>query len=297
MTVTITVEALSYGGGLDSWTMLLRSVTDGCPPDLVIFADVGDEGVPGEWPSTMRHIAEVAMPFAAAHGIEWVTLTGDFYPLTRGGQEYRSLYDYALAKRMFFGATQHLCTIAGKIDRIAAYLDDRYPDQDVNVWIGFTAGEEKRAARDPRGPNASTKHSAGKARRRSRYPLVEWAMCRCREEVYCRASGLPVPRKSACTFCPKASRNDFTTLQSERPDIFAMVALYERGAKKTRSGKTLKMSGTGDGAAWLGDWAAGRKVDGSAMRPFAYKRIPCHVCGAKQRATKATGCTYLSDAT
>lgn len=289
------IAVLSYGGGLDSWTMLLEGVRRGERIDLVIFADVGDcddRSTPGEWPGTLQHIAEVARPFAAAHGIEWVTLDANNSQV-RG---HRSLYAYAIARKMLFGAMSHLCTIAGKIDRIADYLDGRYPDRDVEVWIGFDASETARAERDPRGPNAVIKHRPGRARRRSRYPLVEWQLCRCREEQIARESGLPVPRKSACVFCPKASRNDYATLARELPTMFSAVEAYERNAKLTKAGKLLKIAGTGDDAAWLGDWARGRRADGSPMRPFRYQAKPCLVCGAEQRATKATGCGYLSDA-
>lgn len=301
------IDVLSYGGGLDSWTMLHKAVIMGMKIDLVIFADVGDHkdrSVPGEWPSTYRHIDEVAKPFCAEHGIEFVTLTSDYYPLIRKGIEYRSIFEYGTALNQFFASQQHTCTVSGKIDRITRYLDERYPDRDVCVWIGFTAGEEKRAARDPRGPNAKIKHQPGKARRRSRYPLVEWGFCRCREEAYCRGIGYPVPRKSACVFCPKASRKDFMTLKAELPETFELVAEYERNSKITGPGKRLRFSGTDSPEAVkadradvpvLNDWIEGRLPNGKQMRPFKYKRIPCHVCGAEQHATKATGCDYLSN--
>ncbi len=293
------VECLSYGGGLDSWVMLHRSVEVlGHKPDLVIFSDTGDcddRSIPGEWPGTYQHIEDYAKPFCEKHGIPFVTLTSNYYPIERGGRSYRSLYDYAMVQKMFWGAMSHLCTIVGKIDRITRYLDDHYADQYVNVWIGFDASETQRASRDPRGPNATIKHKPGTARRQSVWPLMDWGFCRCREEQYARETGLAVPRKSACTFCPKASRNDFTTLANEAPELFEAVEKYERNAKLTKSGKQLKLSGTGDEAAWLGDWARGIKADGSKMRPFKYRKIPCKVCGAENRATKAAGCGYLAE--
>ncbi len=69
-------RVLSLGGGLDSWVALLEAVRRGEPPDVVVFADVGDleRRDPGEWPSTYRHLDEVVRPFCAARGIELVVL-------------------------------------------------------------------------------------------------------------------------------------------------------------------------------------------------------------------------------
>lgn len=293
------IECLSYGGGLDSWVMLHRSVTVlGVKPDLIIYADVGDcddRTVPGEWQGTTMHIEQVAKPFAAAHGIPFVTLTSNFYPIERGGRSYRSLHEYAMVQKMFWGATTHLCTIVSKIERMTRYMDDHYPDQEVNVWIGFDASETTRAKRDPRGPNMQPKHKPGTAIRRSVWPLMDWGFCRCREEQYARDTGLPVPRKSACVFCPKATRKDFANLRAQLPEVFERVEEYERNAKKTKAGKTLKIAGTGDKAAWLGDYAQGIRADGTPMNRFHYKKKPCAVCGAAQRATKEAACDYLDE--
>ena len=49
-----------------------------------------------------------------------------------------------------------ICTRIAKVERFERWLDDAYPDQQVEVWIGFEAGEEARTKKDP---------NAGKARR------------------------------------------------------------------------------------------------------------------------------------
>src|SRR6185437_4209536 len=74
-------RVLSYGGGLDSFAMLLLAILSGELPDVVVFVDVAD-GSPdrdpedlGEWPGTYQHIREVVIPLCRAHGIEFVWLT------------------------------------------------------------------------------------------------------------------------------------------------------------------------------------------------------------------------------
>lgn len=67
---------ISYGGGLNSWTMLVEAVNRGIVPDYVVFCNVGDvEGRdPGEWPSTYRHVREIVKPFCEDLGITFVEL-------------------------------------------------------------------------------------------------------------------------------------------------------------------------------------------------------------------------------
>ncbi|NIT79586.1 MAG: hypothetical protein GWN58_33050 [Anaerolineae bacterium] len=305
------VRILSYGGGLDSWTMLLLAIDGKLPkPDLVIFADVSngcpehDPSDPGEWPSTYRHIREVAMPLCEAHGIEFKWLTSDEIPVRQSKNNpdgFRSLYAYFRHERMFFGARSKLCTIAAKVDRIGKYVEARYPEGELEVWIGFGADEQSRL-KDNR--------YAQKGRRTERYPLMELGMCRCREEAYARASGYPVPRKSACVFCPHSSRGDFQTLARELPEWFAKVeeiehtckltgekkrakavkdGLTEQEAWEKHPGRKLRYSGTGDDKPVLREWVA---------TPFKGRREneTCPVCGDK-KATKRTGCDFLCERT
>jgi hypothetical protein len=68
-------KILSYGGGLDSFAMLVESIRRGCPPDAVVMCDVGAPGDLGEWPSTYRHVEEVVRPLCASHGIPFVMIS------------------------------------------------------------------------------------------------------------------------------------------------------------------------------------------------------------------------------
>jgi hypothetical protein len=204
---------------------------------------------------------------------------------------------------------KRLCTVIAKVERFEAWLRDRWPGQLVEVWVGFEAGEEKRAAKDP---NAGGRRPAkpGDAVRRNRFPLIEWQLCRCRCEAIVRAAGYPVPRKSACTFCPMASKGDWQALARELPETFATIAKLEHDKPLTGPGKKLSIMGfrsfkderkvpkktrltilrDHDGVAYsappLADFIKG-----------AYKADPnpCPVCGAAERATKATGCGWLPD--
>ncbi len=285
--MSVTPKILSYGGGLDSFAMLLDAQARGELPDLCVFADVGDGDAardgedPGEWPGTYRHIREVVAPLCASLGVEFVWLDSSLYPI-RGS---RSLFAYFEDKHLIPGRQSRLCTSAAKVERIADFIERRFPGQAVEVWVGFEAGEEKRAENDP--------HAAGRKSDRSlrtnRFPLVERGLCRCRCEAIVRAAGYAIPRKSACVYCPFSTRGDFQTLQRELPAAFARVEALEDNCRTSKAGKTMRFGyEKGDGtdpalAAW-------------ASKPYTRKLMPCKVCGAAVRASKATGCDYLEPA-
>lgn len=253
------VRVLSYGGGLDSFAMLVDAIARGELPDLCVFADVGDpeREDPGEWPETYRHVREVAMPLAQAHGIEFVWLDSTMEPVR--GQ--RSLWAYYRHTTSMPGRQSRMCTSAAKVDRIRRYLKRRFPSDQLEVWIGFEAGEEERVERDP--------HAKGQGWRVSRFPLVEQGICRCRAEALVRAAGHPVPPKSACVFCPFGTRGDFARLRAELPGTFARLEDLERGAKLTRAGAAIRFSG---GASMLDAWTTG-------SRPYLPMVRTCRVCG------------------
>jgi len=295
---------LSLGGGLDSAAMLLEAIDRGEHFDGVIFADVGDPGRldPGEWDSTYRHVRDHIIPIVEAIGAEFVWLDTDMSPI-RGE---RSLFRYFELSKSMPTRQSRLCTSAAKVERIQAYLDARFPAGVLEVWIGFEAGEEARAAKDPHAKGV------GVGRRLNRFPLIEWGLCRCRCEAKLVEWGIPVPRKSACVFCPFSTRGDFARLRAERPETFARVAAMEENCKLTKSGKQLRYGyDRGDGsdpdlATWTdygqrkgadGEWkgAAVKRLSLQTLSPYTRQAKPCDHCGAPLRATKATGCDYVAD--
>lgn len=268
---------LSYGGGADSFAMLLDALDRGERPNAAVFADVGSgKGDDGEWPDTYRHIREHAMPICAREGIAFHWITTEEYQI-RG---HESLLAYFEAKRLMPSRLSRLCTSAAKVERIAAFLRDRFAGEEFEVWVGFEAGEEVRAENDPHGKVRSADG------RMNRFPLMERGLCRCRAVELIRAHGLPVPRKSACVYCPFSTRGDFRTLDRELPATFARVERMEENCRPTKSGKIMRYGyQKGDGSdPSLREWTA---------KPYEARKIPCKVCGRVERATKATGCGYL----
>jgi len=285
-------KILSYGAGLDSFAMLVDAIARGEKPDIVAFVDVADpEHIdPGEWPSTYRHIEEIVKPLCSSVGIEFVTIDSVAYPV----RDARSLFAWLAARKQIpVAGPARICTVVAKVERFEAWVADRFPEQPVEVWIGFEAGEESRAAKDP---------NAGKpsALRRNRFPLMEGGFCRCRCEALVLAAGYPVPRKSACMFCPYGTKGDWQTLEREQPAAFAKIGQLETDKPLTKNGKKLSIMGyrtlKDRNGNPTGEYRA-PPIAKFIVGTYRPKEKPCNVCGSSNRASKAMGCTFIESPT
>jgi hypothetical protein len=112
-------------------------------PPVVLVQTRND---PGEWPGTYDHVREVAMPLCAAHGIEFVTIDGASYPV----RDARSLFAWLEARHQIpVAGPNRICTRVAKVERFERWAADRFgAGAAIEVWIGFEAGEEARAAKD-----------------------------------------------------------------------------------------------------------------------------------------------------
>lgn len=295
---------LSLGGGLDSFTMLIEGVRRGERIDVAAFVDVADPDHtdPGEWPSTYRHIDDVVRPFCAAHGIELVVISSDRYPV----RDAPSLFAWLKARGQIpVAGPKRICTRIAKVERFEKWMDERYAGHEVTVWIGFDAAEQGRADDDPNvGKPRKPTHLARlpawwrwtkamafamtTARRVNRFPLIEWGLCRCRCEMTVRDAGFPVPRKSACVYCPYGTRGDWQRFAVDMPAQFARVVELEHDKPPTiKNGRKLSIMG------YDSKKQRGTPLPLYVSRPYTRQHKPCTVCGGL-RATKATGCDYLA---
>jgi hypothetical protein len=273
------IKILSHGGGLDSFAMLVDAIGRGDLPDYAVFADTGHPGGrDGEWPGTYEHLKQYTIPLCQANGIEFVWITPEMYSI-RGSS---SLIEHIEKNRMMLGVVNRMCTIWAKVERIQEWMFDTFPPpQPIEVWIGFEANEEQRAAYDP---NNGKTCGGGKGGKRNmerivnRYPLIERKLCRCRCELLVRERGYPVPRKSACIYCPFNTKDDWRLVQDTHPVVFARAVSLEQNFKGTGAGKFIKFSGADD-----------VPLEEFVMKPYKPRVIPCIVCGRPQRSRKLVG--------
>lgn len=273
---------LSYGAGVDSFGLLIEALARGERPDVVAFVDVADlaHEDPGEWPETYDHIDTVVRPLLARERIPFEVIDSARYPV----RDARSLFAWLDARKQIpVAGPNRICTAIAKVERFEAWARDTFAGEPLEVWIGFEAGEEARAAKDP---------NAGKpsALRTNRFPLMEWRLCRCRCIALIEAAGYPVPPKSACVFCPYATRGDFQKLAVQRPETFAEVVELEAQKPLTKNGAKLSIKNfrtvVRDGQKVYLPTLLPDLVRGVYRPP---KRELCQVCG-ELRALKQVGC-------
>lgn len=198
MTDTPTLRAVSTGGGVQSTALLVLAAQRRIDFPLFLFANVGDDS---ENPDTLVYLHEIAMPYAAQHGIELVELRR----VVRGEGERTLLREIKTQDRSIpiparmgdGGFGRKKCTERFKIAVVRRELRRRgaSPDNPAVVALGISTDEIDRAGAgpgpDPRDPT-----------RLRVYPLLDLGMTRqdCRRTI--AAEGLPIPPKSSCVFCP-----------------------------------------------------------------------------------------------
>lgn len=255
--MTATVRAASYGGGIQSTSMLVLAARGAINFPTFVFSNVGDDS---EDPDTLTYVEHVARPYAAHHGIEFVTVQrvpkkgahqGEvetlYGRLTRDGS--RSL---PIPVRMSNGAPgTRSCTFDFKIVPIGDFLQSRgaCESNPAVVGIGISLDEIHRVnARKAMPYEVPT------------YPLLDHtpplrradcegiilaealpqhmveplravlhllpAITR-RDLVASGFTRMPRPPKSACWFCPLHQLATWGTMRRDRPAMFDRAAKLE----------------------------------------------------------------------
>ncbi len=249
-------KVLSYGGGKDSFCMLITAIDRGELPDHIVFMDVGnprrhpvnlppEDAEPAEWPETYEHMLDVAAPLAQRHGIpfHWIIseqptgklarrmkkagITPEVYPIrpgTTGRGKLKKpalgLFDFFLKMGMVPATQRQICTQVAKIDRFNAWVADRFAGEDVEVWIGFNADERHRKER---GKTYKIEDLPSGARRVVRLPLDDAGLTKQACIEIFKSKRLPIPAKSACVFCPFGKPWEWLEFFARYPGLFYQV--------------------------------------------------------------------------
>lgn len=225
---------MSYGGGVQSTALLVLAAQGVIDFDLFLMADVGADS---EHPDTIRYVAEVAKPYAAAHGIELrelqrVPVKGKFAGQveTLWGRlmhpESRSL---PIPVRMSNGAPgTRSCTADFKIRVIAKELKrlGATKEEPAIVALGISVDEIERAKPgiDPQSPIQQRV-----------YPLLDLGLHRSDCVKIILEAGLPQPGKSACFFCPFHRPHVWGDMARDEPDLFEKACDLEDTLNRRRA--------------------------------------------------------------
>lgn len=217
----MTLRTVSYGGGVQSTALLVLAAEHKIDFDTFLFSNVGDDS---EHPKTLEFVHDVAVPFAAEHGIGLHELKrwrkdGTFISLYERltNPDSRSL---PIPVRMSNGAPgTRSCTASYKIEVIAKWLKTHGAtvDDPATVAIGISVDEMERAN--------SRKHS--NPWERIVYPLLELGLNRHDCMRIIAGAGLPVPPKSSCYFCPMHRMETWKDMARDEPDLFERSCALE----------------------------------------------------------------------
>jgi hypothetical protein len=221
------LRVLSLGAGVQSSTVLLMSLAGELPPlDLVIFADTQAEPA-----SVYKHLwwlagrcADGGLPL---HVVTNGSLTNAALDL---GARSGTIPVFLRSPAGNQGTVRRDCTSDFKVVVIERELRRVRSGRPVEEWFGISLDEVGRM------------RDASKPWIVNRYPLVEHRMTRWDCERWLAARGLTAPR-SACSYCPYHSNNEWRRLRDEEPVEFAKAVEFERNlqaAHRDWAGKPTK---------------------------------------------------------
>lgn len=215
---------IAYGLGVDSTAVLVGLKNRKIRPDLILFADVGDEkDETYEYlPVIQEWLARVDFPPVIT--VKYIPKDFKHWP------PYTSLSENCLTNgtlpSLAFGFKS--CSLKWKVAPQNKYCKGWQPAIDcwargekVRKIIGYDASPKDRQR---------FSHAVGMEDSDYDYwyPLIDWGWDRDRCKLAIRAEGLPVPPKSACVFCPSTQKEE---LHDHKQAYLRLIVIMEARAE------------------------------------------------------------------
>lgn len=229
----MTLRTFSYGGGVQSTAALVLAAQKKIDFSIFLFSNVGDDS---EHPATLAYVRDVAMPYAAANGIELLELRR----MRRDGSLFQTVY-------------QRVTDLSYQQNLIPFRLSNGTPGgrSCTADWkIGVIAREQKRRGATPESPAVCglgisldefhrMKTDSGILWQILEYPLIDLRLTRQDCMNIIERAGLPIPPKSSCWFCPFHSLQKWREMRVKEPELFARSVEIERinNQRNTRNEK------------------------------------------------------------
>ena len=281
----MSLRVVSYGGGVQSTALLVLAARRVIDFPIFLMANVGDDS---EHPATLAYVRDVAMPYAAAHGIEMHMLAR----IDRAGNNRSLLADITrpgsksmkIPVRMASGKPgSRACTVDYKLSVLAKWHKahgasggascpdhsapapcPRHQSPSKAKRCRLHPAEDCPACTQPNRATVAvgisldeiTRANLDKAQPHERltYPLIgigeETGLRMNRSDCarVIREAGLAVPPKSSCFFCPWHRMTTWQDMARDEPELFEKSCDLEDFMRE-RSEKA------GRGPVWLTDYA------------------------------------------
>ena len=191
-------QYLSYGAGVGSTALLCHMLNDiRCGAVEVVFCDHG-----ADWPETYEYVDYIK----TALDIDITTIK---VQINGSNGLYNYFYDHnAIPLHQY-----RICTDKGKIRPF-----NKYVNKPCKVYLGITWDERKRANQN----KLKTVLNC--------YPFVEQRITRGWALKIIEKSGLKIPHKSGCYFCPFQGKAEWKRLYDEHNDLFVKAIELEDNA-------------------------------------------------------------------
>lgn len=248
---------VAWGGGVNSTAALVLLYRWGVKPRAIVMSDTGSE-----WPETYAYRTDVLDPWLESIGWPALTMVSRASEAVFRPRKPRvELLREKCARRETLPSAAHpqqkKCSTNFKRDPQLWWAERQEwcqaewaAGRKITKIIGYDSSEMHRV-----------RFTFNDAKENSRYtpwyPLVEASFDRSGCEALIEEEGLPLPRKSACYFCPFNRHADWEHLRNVHPALFADAVKLSRDAKNVKSQATGLMSRNPKGMRRLFEWARG----------------------------------------
>lgn len=222
------IRVVSYGGGVQSTALLVLAAQKKINFSIFLFANVGDDS---EHPDTLSYVKDVAMPYARRNDIEMIETkrhrrdgTSETLWERLNQKSSRSI---PIPIRMANGAPgRRSCTSDFKIKVIGRWLKlhGATVASPAVVGIGISLDEIHRANKRRSEPHEVVE-----------YPLLQLGLRRDDCVQIIAEAGLPIPRKSACFFCPLKTVDAWREQRRYEPNLFRKSLYLEEVLNERRA--------------------------------------------------------------
>lgn len=272
------ILTVAYGAGVDSTAMLVLLKRQGIRPDLIQFADVGDEK-----PATYAYLATMNA-WCAKVGFPQITIVKRNSP----DAGYVSLSDECLRRptpglpALAFGG--HTCSSTWKAGPQTVWMNSHEPaciGWALGMKVLKAIGYDNGAADSKRCNKVSENVYKSDEKYDNIYPLRDAGLDRDACKALIADEGLPVPPKSSCFMCPAMHKDEIVDLGEKSPELLARAlkveAVYRAGAAfAATEGNPKSTVGLGRNFAWVEYLAT--------AHPKLLARLEAeHDCGQEER--------------
>lgn len=213
-------QVLSLGAGVQSTTLYIMAARGEITPmpDLAIFADTQDEP-----PHVYEHLDWLERTFGDVLPIRRVSkgsLSGHITQQIKVGRHrFASIPFHMVSPDGDKSISRRQCTREYKIEPINSLTWQLYKRAPITTWIGISLDE-------------ATRMKPSRIKRVAhRYPLIELRMTRHSCEMWLRAHGYPIPKKSACYYCPFHSNQEWRNIKAD-PELWAKAVAFDKAVRQ-----------------------------------------------------------------